>query len=214
MCWDKSLICLHTKIWRQVLRWCCYEVFICCDIYCGGCDFTILVNYISPTVSLVLWISYFCGLMSHTILPYFTFRSCGICGFGMNKIAFDPENLLTTPCTSLTNFLEKYLRQTILSSPLTRYLYSCLNPVSGWMTAFICSFLGWKIASGVTVEIWLAASMNMLQVGYRCGGGEISADLPVKLTLVSFSLVWYCVYSGTWSCGAIASTLRVGGSWL
>ena len=30
----------------------------------------------APTVILVLCVSYFCGLISQNILPYFTFRSC------------------------------------------------------------------------------------------------------------------------------------------
>ena len=87
-----------------------------------------------PTLSIVLWVSDFCSFMSQIILPYVTFRYCGTCAFGMKKIIFDPENMLPTTCASLPNQLEKYLRQNILSYPLTKCLYSCANIVSGWTT--------------------------------------------------------------------------------
>ena len=49
-----------------------------------------------PTVSLVMWVSDFCGLMPQTILPYFTFRYFWACDFGMKNIVFDTATLLTT----------------------------------------------------------------------------------------------------------------------
>ena len=58
-----------------------------------------------------------------------------------------------------------------------------LNPVSGCLTELISSFLEYKTVSGVTIAILLAASMNFLQVGYRCGGGATSVDLPLKVTV-------------------------------
>ena len=103
------------------------------------------------TVSLVLWVSDFLGLMSQTILTYVTFRSCGTCEFGIKNISFDTLTMLPTPCAILHYYLEKYLCQTTFSYPLTKFLYSCANPSLGYMKLFICSFLGQKIASGVTV---------------------------------------------------------------
>ena len=38
--------------------------------------------------------------------------------------------------------------------------------------------------------------MNFLQVKYRYSGGATLVDLPVKLKVASFSLVWYCVFLG------------------
>ena len=49
-----------------------------------------------PTVSLVMWVSYFCGLIPQTILLYFTFRYFGACDFEMKKIVFETATLLTT----------------------------------------------------------------------------------------------------------------------
>ena len=40
--------------------------------------------------------------------------------------------------------------------------------------------------------------MNLLRVGYQYGGVATSVDIPVKLTVSSLLLVWYCVSSGTW----------------
>ena len=40
----------------------------------------------TPTVSLVLWFTDLCGLMSQTILPCISFRHCGTCDFGMKNI--------------------------------------------------------------------------------------------------------------------------------
>ena len=77
------------------------------------------------------------------------------------------------------------------------------------MTALICTFLGYMIASGATVDIWLAAFMDLLQFGYRCISGATSGNIPEKLTLASFLLVWYCVSAGTWICGAIGSTVII-----
>ena len=51
------------------------------------------------------------------------------------------------------------------------------------MTEFICSFLGYKIASNVTVEMRLAASINLLRVGYRCSDGAKLVDITVILTV-------------------------------
>ena len=56
-----------------------------------------------PTLSLVLCVSDFYGLISQTIFPYVTFQSCGTYDFGMKKIVFDTTTLLTTPCTSMSN---------------------------------------------------------------------------------------------------------------
>ena len=89
--------------------------------------------------------------MAQTILPYVTFRSCRTHDSGMKKIFFDPDTLFTTSCESFPNLLEKYLCQTIVFSSLTRCLYSCANPVLGWMAEFVSSFLGYKIPSSVTV---------------------------------------------------------------
>ena len=63
----------------------------------------------TPTVSLVMWVSDFCGLVSQIILQCITFRSCDICGFGMKNIVFDPETMLPKPCASLLNSLKNYL---------------------------------------------------------------------------------------------------------
>ena len=38
--------------------------------------------------------------------------------------------------------------------------------------------------------------MNLLRFGYRYSAGATSVDLPVKLTVASLSLVWYCVFLG------------------
>ena len=75
------------------------------------------------------------------------------------------------------------------------------------MTALICTFLGYMIASGATVDIWLAAFMDLLQFGYRCISGATSGNIPEKLTLASFLLVWYCVSAGTWISGTIGSNI-------
>ena len=91
--------------------------------------------------------------MSQNIIQYVPLLSIATFDFGMEDIVFDPETLLTTTCASLPNSLDKDLYQTILQSLLTRCLYSCANPVSGWMTAFISSFIGYIFASDVTVEI-------------------------------------------------------------
>ena len=96
----------------------------------------------SLTVSTILWVSDFCGLMSQTILQYVTFQSCGSCDFGTNKIVFHPKTLLSTLCASLTNSSEKDLCQTILPSPLTRCLYYFSNQVSECTKAFISGSLG------------------------------------------------------------------------
>ena len=79
------------------------------------------------------------------------------------------------------NSLEKYLCQNIYSFPQNKCLHSCANPVSGWMTALICSFLGKKFSSGVSLAMWLAASTNIFWVGYQYSGAATSIDLPVKL---------------------------------
>ena len=57
----------------------------------------------------------------------------------------------------------------------------------------------------------LAASMNMLRVGYQCSGGATSVDLPVKFMVALLSLVCYFISDGVWVCGAIGSTLIIGG---
>ena len=58
--------------------------------------------------------------------------------------------------------------------------------------------------------MWLAASMNLIRVGYRCGGRATSVDITMKLIAASLLLVWY-FFNGTWNFGAIGSTLRFGG---
>ena len=50
--------------------------------------------------------------------------------------------------------------------------------------------------SCVILVMWLAASVNMLRVGYQYSESEISVNLPVKLTVASLLLLWYCVSSG------------------
>ena len=51
------------------------------------------------------------------------------------------------------------------------------------MTEFVFSFIVQKISYFVTVAMLLVASMNILQVGYRYGGGATSVLLPVKFTV-------------------------------
>ena len=79
------------------------------------------------------------------------------------------------------------------------------------MIASICSSLGLKIESVVTVAMLLSVSIYMLRVGYRCGGGATSVDLQAKLTVESLSFVWYYVSYGIWIFGVIGYTLRVVG---
>ena len=56
----------------------------------------------------------------------------------------------------------------------------------------------------------LAISVNLLQFGYQCSGVTISVEFPVKFTMASLPLVWYCISYESWIFGAIGSTLRVG----
>ena len=88
---------------------------------------------IPQTVSLVLWVSSLCGLMSQNIITYIPFQFCGTCNFGMKKIIFDPTTLLPTPWKSMSNSLEKYLCQIIFSSPLPNlYLLLKIQYQYGW----------------------------------------------------------------------------------
>ena len=61
------------------------------------------------------------------------------------------------------------------------------------------------------MEICLSASLNILRVVNVCSGGATPVDIPVKLKVSLFSLVWYFVSTGSWICVAIGFNLRFGG---
>ena len=79
------------------------EGFICCDIYCGSCEFTRVFKYISSNsescyvvfIFLMFDVTYY-----SSICPFW---SCETCDFGIKKILFYPENLFPTPCTIIPN---------------------------------------------------------------------------------------------------------------
>ena len=116
--------------------------FICCDILYGSFDFTRVVNYISSDSKScsVCFIFLWFDVTDYSYI--FHFPILWDLWFWNEEFFYDPAIMLPTPCASLTNSLEKYLCHTIFSSPLNKCLYYFLNPVSGFMKAFICIITG------------------------------------------------------------------------
>ena len=91
-----------------------------------------------PTVSLLRWISDFCGKISHTILAYVANLNFKTASFVMKWTVSDPVGIvLLTPWASLPNSLTNYFLQADLSCvSLTISSYSICATVNGSVTKF------------------------------------------------------------------------------
>ena len=104
------------------------------------------MNLSPTTVSHTLWVSFFWGLMSHTMRLYATFLSWGTLCLWMKKHVYVPPMSLILWNRNRIS-LAIALVHLGLSGPFIRCLYSWDLPVSGKTTVFICN--GWIFTSPV-----------------------------------------------------------------
>ena len=90
-----------------------------------------------PTVSLVRYVSTFCGPFLAPIISYVTVIPAGTLSLGMKNMVFVPYGILVpTPCASRPISFANEFPQIALVGPLIRCLYSSDSPVVGSMKTF------------------------------------------------------------------------------